>query len=155
MRAVHLFLLLGLAASPLLAQTTPPIAPKGNADKREQLPNPEQMQGRNNQRTERIRVEDEGSRVDELRVGGQTQSITVQPKTGDMPEYEVQSPHGARSRAGRRRGAATFDHGLDQGVPRAAFAALARPLGKGRAALGAAVHALGLGHGADSWRKGP
>ena len=107
MRAVHLFLLLGLAASPLLAQTTPPIAPQGNADKREQLPNPEQMQGRNNQRTERIRVEDEGSRVDELRVGGQTQSITVQPKTGDMPEYEVQSPDGARNRAGSRSGAET------------------------------------------------
>ena len=107
MRAVHLFLLLGLAASPLLAQTTPPIAPQGNADKREQLPNPEQMQGRNNQRTERIRVEDEGSRVDELRVGGQTQSITVQPKTGDMPEYEVQSPAGARTRAGSRSGAET------------------------------------------------
>lgn len=107
MRAVHLFLLLGLAASPLLAQTTPPIAPKGNADKREQLPNPEQMQGRNNQRTERIRVEDEGSRVDELRVGCQTQSINVQPKGSDMPAYEVKSPDGARSRSGSNSGAET------------------------------------------------
>ena len=34
--------------------------------------NPEQSSGRGNQRTERIRVEDGGSRVDELRVGGQT-----------------------------------------------------------------------------------
>jgi hypothetical protein len=107
MRAVHLFLLLGLTAGPLLAQTTPPIAPQGNADKREQLPNAEQLDGRKNQRTERIRVEDEGSRVDELRVGGQTQSITVQPKTGDLPEYEVQSPDGTRSRAGSRNGAET------------------------------------------------
>ena len=107
MRAVHLFLLLGLTASPLLAQTTPPVDHQGNADKREQLTNPEQLQGRNNQRTERIRVEDEGSRVDELRVGGQTQSITVQPKAGDLPEYEVQSPDGARSRAGSRSGAET------------------------------------------------
>jgi len=107
MRAVHLFLLLGLTASPLLAQTPPSIAPQGNADKREQLPNPEKLDGRKNQRTERIRVEDEGSRVDELRVGGQTQSITVQPKTGNMPEYEVQSPDGARSRAGSRNGAET------------------------------------------------
>lgn len=107
MRAVHLFLLLGLTASPLLAQTPPAVAPQGNADKREQLQNPEQLDGRKNQRTERIRVEDEGSRVDELRVGGQTQSITVQPKTGDMPEYEVQSPDGARSRAGSRNGAET------------------------------------------------
>jgi hypothetical protein len=93
-------------AWPLLAQTTL-NCPERQWDKREQLPNPEQMQGRNNQRTERIRVEDEGSRVDELRVGGQTQSITVQPKTGDMPEYEVQSPDGARSRAGSRSGAET------------------------------------------------
>lgn len=107
MRAVHLFLLLGLTAGPLLAQTTPQIAPNGNADKREQLQNPEQLEGRKNQRTERIHVEDEGSRVDELRVGGQTKSITVHPKTGDMPEYEVQSPDGARSQAGSRSGAET------------------------------------------------
>ena len=105
MRAVHLFLLLGLAASPLLAQTTPQIARQGSTEKREQLPNPEQMQGRNNQRTERIRVEDEGSRVDELRVGGQTQSITVQPKVGNLPEYEVQPSDGVRNRA--RNGAET------------------------------------------------
>ena len=59
------------------------------------------------QRIEQIRTEDQGARIDELRVGGQTQSITVQPKTGDMPEYEVQSPDGARSRAGSRSGAET------------------------------------------------
>ena len=45
--------------------------------------------GRANQRIERIRVEDAGSRVDELRVGGQTRSITVQPKTVG-PAYDVQ-----------------------------------------------------------------
>lgn len=40
--------------------------------------------------TERIRTEDAGSRIDEVRVGGETQSINVQPKTGtDMPAYEV------------------------------------------------------------------
>jgi hypothetical protein len=44
--------------------------------------------GRTTQRVEHIRVEDSGSRVDELRVGGQTQSITVQPKTS-MPAYDV------------------------------------------------------------------
>lgn len=107
MRAVQLFLLLGLIAGPALAQTPPPAAPQGSAEKREQLPTPERLDGRGNQRTERIRVEDGGSRVDELRVGGQTQSITVQPKTGDMPEYEVQSPDGARSQAGSRSGAET------------------------------------------------
>jgi hypothetical protein len=44
--------------------------------------------GRSNQTIERIRTEDGGSRIDELRVGGQTQSILVQPK-GDMPAYEI------------------------------------------------------------------
>ena len=40
--------------------------------------------------TERIRTEDAGSRIEEVRVGGETQSINVQPKTGtDMPASEV------------------------------------------------------------------
>jgi hypothetical protein len=65
--------------------------------------------GRANQRIEHIRVEDGGSRVDELRVGGQTRSITVQPKTGG-PAYDVQ-PAGAAGgplagRAGGSPGAA-------------------------------------------------
>jgi hypothetical protein len=38
---------------------------------------------------------------DETRVGGQTQSITVQPKVGSMPEYEVQSNDGARAARNR------------------------------------------------------
>ena len=56
------------------------------------------------QRIERIRVEDEGSRIDELRVGGETKQITVQPKVGNLPAYEVQ-PHkleGADGSNGRR-----------------------------------------------------
>ncbi len=44
--------------------------------------------GRNEQRIERISIEDSGSRIDELRVGGETRSITVAPK-GVMPQYEV------------------------------------------------------------------
>ena len=45
---------------------------------------------RPDQTIERIRVEDAGSRIDEVRVGGQTQSITVQSKIGDnLPPYEV------------------------------------------------------------------
>ena len=38
-------------------------------------------------RIERIRVEDSSVRIDEVRVGGQTQAITVQPK--NMPSYEL------------------------------------------------------------------
>ena len=107
MRAVYLLLLLGIAASPALAQSSSPNASPGVTDQRDLLQNPEQDKGRLNQRTERIQVEDAGSKVNELRVGGQTQSISVQPKTGNMPSYEVQSPDGARGRAGSQSGAET------------------------------------------------
>lgn len=55
------------------------------------------LDGRRNQKIERIRVEDGGARIDELRVGGQTQSITVQPKAS-VPEYEFQPTDLSRSR---------------------------------------------------------
>jgi starvation-inducible outer membrane lipoprotein len=51
---------------------------------------PEPLEGRQNQKIERIRHEDAGSRIDEVRMGGQTQSITVQPKVEGLPAYEVQ-----------------------------------------------------------------
>lgn len=96
MRAAPLFILLSLAASPLLAQNTTPSPATGQAQERpQQAAEPADPQ---QQRVQRIRVEDGGSRVDELRVGGQTQSITVQPKVGDMPAYEVQPNEGARGR---------------------------------------------------------
>jgi hypothetical protein len=47
---------------------------------------------------QRIRTEDAGSRIDELRVGGETEKITVQPKTG-VPPYEVKPAEGARGSA--------------------------------------------------------
>jgi hypothetical protein len=47
-------------------------------------------------RTERIHIEDAGSRIDELRVGGETKTIDVQPK-GGMPAYQVQPTSGQRS----------------------------------------------------------
>lgn len=99
MRAVHSLLLLALASAPAFAQNSSQNAPQGAPDGREQLSRSEQKPDRLNQRTERIRVEDGGSRVDELRVGGQTQSITVQPKVGNLPEYEVQPSDGVRNRA--------------------------------------------------------
>lgn len=109
MRAVQLLLLLGLAAGPVLAQTSNPNPPAGTQGEAKQLSKEEQKdarrEGRLNQRTQRIQVEDAGSRVDELRIGGQTQNITVQPKTGDMPEYEVQPSDGVRNRL--RNGAET------------------------------------------------
>ena len=43
-------------------------------------------------------------RVDELRVGGETKNITVQPKVGNLPAYEVQPQNieGADGTNGRR-----------------------------------------------------
>ena len=103
MRALHsTFLLLALASAPALAQNASQNAIQPSADGRGQLLEREQQaEGRHNQRVEHIVVEDAGSRVQELRVGGQTQSITVQPKTGTpLPAYEVRSNDGARARPG-------------------------------------------------------
>lgn len=51
--------------------------------------------GRPDKAIQRIRTEDNGTRIDELRVGGETQEITVQPKTGGAA-YEVKPAVGAR-----------------------------------------------------------
>lgn len=108
MRALMLptALLLALAGSPALAQPSPQNTSQNPAipasDQGDKLLKQEQSaEGRHHQRVQRIVVEDAGSRVDELRVGGQTQSITVQPKTATaLPAYEVRSHDGARARPG-------------------------------------------------------
>ncbi len=95
-------LLLALAGCPAMAQNSGQNAPQPAPNAGVQLSNQEQPQDeRRSQRVQRIVVEDAGSRVDELRVGGQTQSITVQPKTGTpLPAYEVKANDGARARPG-------------------------------------------------------
>ena len=107
MRASYSLLLLALATAPVFAQNTSQNTPQGTPAEREQLSNKEQPAKGREQRVERIHVEDAGSRVDELRVGGQTRSISVQPKTGNMPSYEVQSPDGPGNRTGSQNGAET------------------------------------------------
>ena len=62
------------------------------------------------QRIEHIQVEDKGARIDELRYGGETQSITVQPSNG-MPAYEVVPANGARNRPQGERDAASGNAG--------------------------------------------
>jgi hypothetical protein len=52
---------------------------------------------RSNQKIERIRIEDAGNRIEELRVGGQTRNITVQPKA-KVPAYEIEPDDLGRSR---------------------------------------------------------
>jgi len=49
---------------------------------------------RKNQKIEHITVEDKGNRIDEVRVGGQSQSVKVQPK--NAPAYEMQPTDLAR-----------------------------------------------------------
>lgn len=52
------------------------------------LPDPDKTPGARNQKIERIHVQDNNATIDELRVGGQTQSITVKPNS-NAPAYNV------------------------------------------------------------------
>lgn len=62
-------------------------------------------------RIERIRIEDQGARIDEVRVGGEPQSITVQPRNSALPAYEIVPHNGARVRPGNERDAAPGNAG--------------------------------------------
>ena len=79
-------------------QNGPQPAPQA----REALQKPEQLEGRRNQKIERIRHEDAGSVIDEVRYGGETRSIAVQPKA-NVPGYEIQPTDMARSRPADHR----------------------------------------------------
>ena len=84
-RPLLLATVLALCASAALAQTTPQPGAPAPADATEP-------------RIERIQHEDALTRVDELRVAGQTRSITVQPKNG-APAYEIAPQSGAETPA--------------------------------------------------------
>jgi hypothetical protein len=75
-----------------MAQTqSPPKAPAASQPRQPAKARPEQH-------IENIRHEDAGSRIDELREGGETKRITVKPK-GDMPAYELGNQTGNRNPA--------------------------------------------------------
>jgi len=95
MRVYSLLLPLALCCGAALAQAPAQISPQPLPAVPQQLQKQEQPAFPGDQRIERIRLEDAGSRIDELRVGGETQSITVQPKA-DVPEYEVLPADGKR-----------------------------------------------------------
>jgi hypothetical protein len=60
-------------------------------------------------RVERIVIDDDNARIDELRVRGQTQRIVVRPKRTTMRSYEVITGDGSRDLSpgpGSTRGAA-------------------------------------------------
>ena len=81
------------AGSAAWAQTPPVPAPPAVAT----LPGAAAPASGGERRIERLRTEDAGSRVDEVRYGGETQSITVQTRSG-LPPYEIVPANGARNR---------------------------------------------------------
>ncbi|TFY96904.1 hypothetical protein [Ramlibacter rhizophilus] len=81
MRSPFLFACALACAAAAAAQAPAPRSPGAPLTR-------EPLEGRANQKVERIEHEDAGNRIEELRYGGQTERITVQPKNG-MPEYEV------------------------------------------------------------------
>jgi len=78
-RVIHPALWL-LCAAGALAQTAPASSDSPARD--------DTAYDRRTQRSEHIQLEDAGSRIDEVRTGGQTRSITVQPKAS-LPAYDV------------------------------------------------------------------
>ena len=81
------------------AQTAPasPGAPAAGAPAEDAAQRQDALRGRKDQKIERIHIEDSRTNVDELRYGGQTQNITVTPKGGRLPEYEVTPQGNSRS----------------------------------------------------------
>lgn len=90
-------LLAALAALPLAAAVAQTPAPASAASEPATQAKPART-ARPDQKIERIHTEDARTRIDELRVGGETQEITVQPKSG-APAYEVKPAEGARGAA--------------------------------------------------------
>lgn len=90
MRPIYTVLPLLLACGLAWSQTAPRPSEAASAAVQREVPAQTQS------RVEHIQVEDAGARIDEVRVGGQTQSITVQPKDG-MPAYQVAPKTGERT----------------------------------------------------------
>jgi hypothetical protein len=92
--ALRPLLLAALAALPLAAAVAQTPAPAQSAASAAARPAQAANSAHPDQKIEHIRTEDAGTRIDELRVGGETRQITVQPKTG-APAYEVKPATGA------------------------------------------------------------
>ena len=90
MRLIYTVLPLLLASGLTWSQTTTPPAAAASATVQRDAP------GKVQARVEHIHVEDAGASIDEIRVGGTAQSITVQPK-GGMPAYQVAPKTGERT----------------------------------------------------------
>jgi hypothetical protein len=104
---------LSLAAT-VAAQSPANLSPENGSPRNNSLnsslSNNEQKTPAGEQKMERIRTEDTGNRIDEVRVGGQTQSIDVQPKA-NVPAYQVK-PDAAGSAGPAQRDAAPSAQGV-------------------------------------------
>ena len=107
----RLLLILSLLVCTAVSAQTPPAAPVAPAAApiapapaltRQEQEKADRAEGRRNQKVELIHLEDSANVIDEVRYGGQTQSITVQPKN-KMPEYEVQPNDLSRTRPSDNR----------------------------------------------------
>jgi hypothetical protein len=94
-------LLAALIACPglVFAQTSSQTSPRPASNGLQTLQDQKQPASPGGRHVERIRTEDARATIDETRVGGETQAITVQP-TAKMPAYEVLPKDGSRSAAG-------------------------------------------------------
>jgi len=95
-RHVLLALVCAVPVAAVQAQTAAQPAPVPPAEAKAEA----RAEARRNQKIENIHVEDGGAAVDEVRYGGQTQSITVQPKA-NVPSYQVLPNDGGRERQGQ------------------------------------------------------
>jgi hypothetical protein len=93
--------LLALSLACAQAQTVPAAAPVPAQKTASTTPTDRAVDRTTDQRVEQIQHEDQGSRIDELRVGGETRSITVNPKIGKgtAPAYEITPESNNRSPA--------------------------------------------------------
>ena len=94
MRTTYFILPLLLACGVASSQTTSATAPAAPASADTQANAPDKIESRE----EHILVEGGRVRIDEVRIGGQTKSITVQPtgKAG-LPPYQVEPKTGESS----------------------------------------------------------
>ena len=95
-RHALLALVCAVPVAAVQAQTAAQPAPVTPAEAKAEA----RAEGRRNQKIENIHVEDGGAAVDEVRYGGQTQSITVKPKA-NVPSYQVLRNDGGRERQGQ------------------------------------------------------
>ncbi len=96
-RAQAVFAALVCCAGAVEAQSQAPAAQAASPARPTPIEQPQNTNpSSSNQLIERIRVENADLRIDEVRFGGETRSISVVPKSG-FPAYDVQPKTGERT----------------------------------------------------------